>query len=146
MDRDLVQNMTGDELRFAIATILGMHPFRKGKYLFYKAINEGSPRDNIPTETWDCLLPYWDRDVNAAFALLDKFPDVYFSLCRTNDTYWRPAPWGKIHWECRLYAPEKGAITADIAAMAISKAWLVQQPERINQDDNPQGEREINEN
>lgn len=127
MDRDLVQNMNGEELRLAIAKVLGLNAFRKGLYLFYTATNEGSPSDNIPNETWDCLLPYWDRDINAAFTLLDSFPQVYFSLCRTNDTHWRPAPFGDVHWECRFYAPERNAIKAETAAMAISKAWLVQQ-------------------
>lgn len=79
-----------------------------------------------PPIGWKYLrdFPDWPRDIAAAWELVGEMGNAYFSLAHTNATGWAPAPWGDMHWECRFYAPEKGARQGITAPEAICRAWL----------------------
>lgn len=70
--------------------------------------------------------PGWSPSTNIATAweVVQKHP-YYFALYRTNETDWRLALFGTVHWECRFYAPEKFDAKADTAPLAICRAALI---------------------
>jgi hypothetical protein len=70
------------------------------------------------------IYPEYSTDIAAAWEIVAKHPH-YFQLVRSNETGWRPSPWGAMLWRCRFYAPEKFEARAETAPLAICRAALL---------------------
>jgi hypothetical protein len=118
MTKDEIMAMDADALRLAIAEAQGWKRIETASYFTAECWRDPDDLDFV-------YLPDWPADIAAAWELVEEMDKAYFSLTRTNDTHWAPAPFGKIHWECRFYAPQKGEMFGDTAPLAICRAWLV---------------------
>ena len=81
------------------------------------------PHGSTRASTTDSIPPF-SSDISAAWQVVEKHPH-YFSLHRSNETGFAPAPWGDTLWRCRFYAPGKFEAKAETAPLAICRAALL---------------------
>jgi hypothetical protein len=93
--------------------------FMEGDRFRYGVVRGGGTADEYTSN-----LPNYSNDISAAWVVVRKHPH-YFSLVRSNETGWRPAPWGAMLWLCRFYAPGKFEAKAETAPLAICRAALL---------------------